>query len=164
MFLSVVFILLVELLERLSFYGVMLAQMTYLTGQYNAEWSANMKTVQASQLVSSSVAITYSMPFLGALIADTFIGNDATILVFSVASYMPGLLLIALTAVPYLLGETFNRSALTGALLVLYPTGAGAIKACVNVMGAQQYHPVLHKKMIEGPTTSTCTSPSTWAR
>ena len=149
MLFSVVFILLVELLERLSYYGVVFTQMSYLTGQYNAEWSANMTTVQASQFVSSSVAITYSMPFLGALIADTFIGNYATILLFSVASYMPGLLLIALTAVPYLLGETFNMSALTAALLVLYPMGAGAIKACVNVMGAQQYHPVLQKKMIE---------------
>ena len=149
MLFSVVFILLVELLERLSYYGVVFTQMSYLTGKYDATWSANMTTVQASQFVGSSVAITYSMPFLGAILADTFFGNYATILLFSIAAYLPGLLLLALTAVPYLLGETFNMGALTASLLVLYPMGAGAIKACVNVMGAQQYHPVLQKSMIE---------------
>ena len=77
-------------------------------------------------------------------------------------------------AKPYLLGETFPVKLLYAAYLFFYPCGAGAIKSCVsiadpdsksssftlktiivfchqqvNVMGAQQFHPVLQKGGIE---------------
>jgi len=149
MFYSVVFILVVELLERLSYYGINFTQMAYLGGQYNSNWSMNMTTPQASAYVGSSVAITYTMPFVGAIMADTFIGNFFTILLFSIGAYLPGLLLIALSAYPYLLGPTFPSTVLSVAMLGLYPLGAGAIKACVNILGAQQYHPLLQKAQIE---------------
>jgi dipeptide/tripeptide permease len=59
------------------------------------------------------------------------------------------LILIALTANPGLLGETFNTTALTVGLLVLYPLGAGGIKSIVNVFGAKQYHPLLQSAQVE---------------
>jgi POT family proton-dependent oligopeptide transporter len=149
LFYSVCFILLVELLERLAYYGVVATQLSYLTGHYDPAWSANMDSVQASAFVGSSVAITYTMPFVGAIVADSLLGNFVTILLFSIAFYLPGLLLIALSAYPQLVSATFPTTMVSVAMLGLYPMGAGAIKACVNVMGAQQYHPVLQSAQIE---------------
>ncbi len=149
LFYSVCFILLVELLERLAYYGVVATQLSYLTGHYDPDWSANMDSVQASAFVGSSVAITYTMPFVGAIVADSLLGNFVTILLFSLAFYLPGLLLIALSAYPQLVSATFPTTMVSVAMLGLYPMGAGAIKACVNVMGAQQYHPVLQSAQIE---------------
>ena len=149
LFYSVCFILLVELLERLAYYGVVFTQLSYLSGHYDPAWSANMTSVEASAFVGSSVAITYTMPFVGAIVADSLLGNFLTILLFSLVFYLPGLLMIALSSVPGLVSATFPMAMVTWAMLCLYPMGAGAIKACVNVMGAQQYHPVLQKAQIE---------------
>jgi hypothetical protein len=149
LFYSVCFILLVELLERLAYYGVVFTQLSYLSGHYDSAWSANMTSVEASAFVGSSVAITYTMPFVGAIVADSLLGNFWTILLFSLVFYLPGLLLIALSSYPFLVSATFPITMVTWAMLGLYPMGAGAIKACVNVMGAQQYHPVLQKAQIE---------------
>jgi POT family proton-dependent oligopeptide transporter len=57
MFFSVVFILLVELLERFSFYGVNYTQTSFLTGVYNRDWNADMNSVAASSYVSISTAV-----------------------------------------------------------------------------------------------------------
>jgi POT family proton-dependent oligopeptide transporter len=149
LFYSVCFILLVELLERLAYYGVVFTQLSYLSGHYDPAWSANMTSVEASAFVGSSVAITYTMPFVGAIVADSLLGNFWTILLFSLVFYLPGLLMIALSSVPGLVSATFPMTMVTWAMLGFYPMGAGAIKACVNVMGAQQYHPVLQKAQIE---------------
>ncbi len=149
LFYSVCFILLVELLERLAYYGVVFTQLSYLSGHYDAAWSANMTSVEASAFVGSSVAITYTMPFVGAIVADSLLGNFWTILLFSLAFYLPGLILIALSSYPGLVSATFPMTMVQVAMLALYPMGAGAIKACVNVMGAQQYHPVVQKAQIE---------------
>ena len=65
--------------------------------------------------------------------------------------FIPGLLLIALTAYPQLLGMDggFNTDALLSSLLALYPLGSGAIISVVNVFGAKQYHPVLQSSFLE---------------
>lgn len=57
MFYSVIFILLVELLERFSFYGVNYTQTSFLTGVYNHEWNAGMHSIAASSYVSVSTAV-----------------------------------------------------------------------------------------------------------
>ena len=59
---------------------------------------------------SSIILITHS-----AILADTFIGNYWTILFGSLFVYLPGLLLIALVAKPYLLGDEFPMKALYAA-------------------------------------------------
>jgi len=41
--------------------------------------------------------------------------------------YIPGLLLLALTTVPYLLGDHFNHYALSAALLFLWPLGTVSV-------------------------------------
>jgi hypothetical protein len=138
MFYSVIFILLVELLERFSFYGVEYTQTSFLTGAYNPDWNAGMSAVSASSFVSISTAVAYTMPFVGAILADSVLGDYWSILFGNIFFYIPGLLLITLSTVPHLLGDTFNKKALSFGLLVMWPCGTGIVKSIVNVFGAKQ--------------------------
>jgi proton-dependent oligopeptide transporter, POT family len=149
MFYSVVFILVVELLERFAFYGINYTQTSYLTGEYDYDWNAGMDSVPASSYVSVSVAVAYTTPFIGAFLADSLLGDYYTILVGSLVFYLPGLFLIACTTVPRLLGAEFNKPAVTFGLLLLWPFGTGIVKSVVNVFGAKQFHPLLQSSLIE---------------
>lgn len=146
---SVMFILIVELLERFSFYGINYTQTSYLTGAYNDDWSAEMQAVQAASYVSVSVAMAFTFPFAGAVLADSFLGDYNSILVGSLCFYLPGLALIASTTVPGLLGDEFNTKALAFGLICLWPIGTGLVKSVVNVFGAKQFHPLLQASLIE---------------
>eukprot|EP00970_Alexandrium_tamarense_P016718 scaffold7192_cov203-Alexandrium_tamarense.AAC.4 len=146
---AVIFILLVEMLERFSFYGINYTTTAYLTGEYNEDWNADMPSILASSYVSISTAVAYTTPFLGALLADNILGEYWTILLGSILCYIPGLLLIALSTIPGFLGEVFNEGAVRWGLLVLWPIGTGTVKACVNVFGAKQFHPILQSSLIE---------------
>jgi len=145
---SVMFILIIELLERFSYYGLNHSQQAYLTGEYNPEWSANLTAVQASMFVSSSQVVAYTAPFVGGIVADGLIGDYWNIISGTVFLYIPGLVLIALASYPYVLGDTFNMGALKAGMLALYPVGAGFIKSVVNIFGAKQYHPRLQSGLI----------------
>lgn len=78
-----------------------------------------------------------------------------TILLGCIVCYIPGLVLIALTTIPSMSlwpifnGHTFNRCAMKYGLLILWPCGTGMVKACVNVFGAKQFHPILQSSLIE---------------
>ncbi|KAL7539384.1 hypothetical protein ACHAXR_011100 [Thalassiosira sp. AJA248-18] len=146
---AVFFILLVEMLERFSFYGINYTTTAYLTGEYNDDWNADMPSILASSYVSISTAVAYTTPFLGATLADNILGEYLTIFLGSVLCYIPGLLLIAMTTIPQFLGQEFNHSAIRLGLLVLWPIGTGTVKACVNVFGAKQFHPILQSSLIE---------------
>ncbi|VEU34099.1 unnamed protein product [Pseudo-nitzschia multistriata] len=156
---SVIFILLVELLERFSFYGVNYTMTSFLTGAYDDRkkhflesdrWNADMSAVQASSMVSISTAVAYSAPFAGAVLADCFLGDYKAMLVGSLCFYIPGLLLIMGSTIPHLWGlETFSHKALCTGLLVLWPVGTGIVKSIVNVFGAKQFHPLLQSSLIE---------------
>ena len=108
-----------------------------------------MPSILASSYVSISTAVAYTTPFLGAILADNLLGEYMTILLGSILCYIPGLTLIALTTIPQFLGHTFNHSAIRWGLLVLWPMGTGTVKACVNVFGAKQFHPILQSSFIE---------------
>jgi proton-dependent oligopeptide transporter, POT family len=146
---SVAFILVTECIERFCFYGINYTQTSYLTGAYNDDWNADLDAITASQYVSVSVAVAYSTPFIGAYLADQCLGDFSSILFGICVLYLPGLFLIALTTIPNLLGDDFNRFALSLGLLVLWPTGTGIVKSIVNVFGAKQFHPLLQSSCIE---------------
>jgi proton-dependent oligopeptide transporter, POT family len=154
----ILLILIVETIERFSFYGVYYTQTLYLTGVYNKDWNAGFTSVEASSYVSLSTAVAYTTPFIGAILADTVLGDYAAIAVGSIFLYLPGLLLVALTTIPGLLGETFNHKALSTAVLLLWPLGTGIVKSVVNVFGAKQFHPLLQSSMIESYYVSFYTS------
>ncbi|CAB9530233.1 15 member 4 [Seminavis robusta] len=117
-------------------------------GVYDDNWNAGLTGVEAASVTSLSTAIAYSSPFLGAILADALLGDFWVIALGTSFLYIPGMILIALTTVPELLGETFNMTALRVGLTVLYPLGAGAIKSVVNIFGAKQFHPVLQSSML----------------
>ena len=146
---SVFFILVIELLERFSFYGINYTQTSFLTGAYDEEWNAGMEAVSASTYVAVSVAVAYTTPFIGAVLADGLLGDYWTLLFGVTVFYLPGLILIALTTIPGVLGEDFNRTALATGLLFLWPVGTGVVKSVVNVFGARQFHPLLQSSLIE---------------
>ena len=123
--------------------------LSIITSRYNDDWNADMPSILASSYVSISTAVAYTTPFLGALLADNLLGEYLTILLGSSLCYIPGLLLIALTTIPQFLGQSFNHSAIRLGLLVLWPIGTGTVKACVNVFGAKQFHPILQSSLIE---------------
>jgi len=147
---NVFLILVLELLERFSFYGLYLTQTNYLTGSYDARWSANLTSMDAASLISLSTAVAYTVPFLGGMVADAYLGDYRTILAGVTCFYLPGLFLIATSSLPRWLGaEHFNLGAYKLALLLLWPVGTGTVKAVVNIFGARQYHPVLQRSMVE---------------
>ena len=71
-----------------------------------------MSGIQASAVVAASTAIAFTAPFLGAWLADGIMGDYWVIVVGVLALYIPGTILIALSTVPHLVGETFNVTAL----------------------------------------------------
>lgn len=156
---SVIFILIVELLERFSFYGVNYTMTSFLTGAYDDRkhhkleadrWNADMSAIEASSMVSISTAIAYSAPMVGAILADCFLGDYKAMLVGSICFYIPGLILIMGSSIPHLWGlETFSRKGLGIGLLFLWPVGTGIVKSIVNVFGAKQFHPLLQSSLIE---------------
>jgi POT family proton-dependent oligopeptide transporter len=97
-----------------------------------------MTSVDAASFVAISTAIAYTTTFIGATLADKVWGEYVSIIAGACGLYIPGLLLLALTTVPYLLGETFDTTALTVALLFMWPLGTGIVKSVVNVFGAKQ--------------------------
>jgi proton-dependent oligopeptide transporter, POT family len=107
-----------------------------------------MEAIPASIYVAISVAVAYSTPFMG-VILEHILGDYRAILAGCCFFYLPGLVLIVLTSVPGVLGPTFNKTALSVGLLVLWPTGTGIVKSLVNVFGARQFHPLLQSSLIE---------------
>ena len=148
---SVFLILILELLERFSFYGLYMSQTNYLTGSYNDTWNANMSSMEAASIVSLSTAVAYTVPFVGGMLADRVLGDYKTILLGVCCFYLPGLFVIASSTFPngWLGYTSFNVSAYKFALLFLWPVGTGTIKAVVNVFGARQYHPILQRSLVE---------------
>ena len=153
---SVAFILIVELLERFSFYGIYYTLTLYVTGVYDAEWNAGFTSVDAATFVAISTAVAYTTPFVGAVLADQYLGEYYTILVGAVGFYIPGLVVLAMTTVApesdhgrWWGGDTFSTRALSIAVLFLWPMGTGINKAAVNVFGAKQFHPILQSASIE---------------
>ena len=148
LFYSALFILIIEGLERFTYYSIVNSETAFLTGVYNPSWSPDFTNVQAASYTSASTALAYTAPFIGGIVADSFLGDFWTITFGVSAFYIPGMILIALTTFPGLLGSTFNTKALTAGLLALMPLGTGFIKSVVNVFGAKQFHPLLQSSQL----------------
>jgi POT family proton-dependent oligopeptide transporter len=146
---SASFILALHLSESFSYYGVEAITTPFLVGQYDANWNANLTSVEASSYVSGLATISATVPFVSGALADGLLGDYWVILLGAGLFYIPGLLLLALTTLPSLLGATFNHSALSSALLALCPIGLGLVRPITSVFGAKQFHPVLQSSMIE---------------
>ncbi|KAF4654515.1 hypothetical protein FOL46_008700 [Perkinsus olseni] len=134
---AVPFILLQELCERLACYGLTPNLQTFLK-----EYLGYTDTLANSYVLSFN-SILYVTPLLSAVISDTLLGLYYTIVIFSFV-YMAGLALLTVSSVKSISQPWMIHLS----LLVLIAFGAGGIKSCVNVMGAQQFHPEHHRDLI----------------
>ncbi|KAF4652879.1 hypothetical protein FOZ61_009350 [Perkinsus olseni] len=137
MWMASVFILMQELCERLAFFGL------HPNLQFFLKDFLQYDDVQADSYISIFNVLLYVSPLLGGILADTLTGVYYAILGFSVI-YMLGLVLLTLASIPSISEPWMIHLS----LMVLIAVGAGGIKSCVNVMGAQQMHPSEHKKLI----------------
>ena len=127
------FILMMELSERLSYYGINQGLKNFIKAKLG--WSA----VSANSLKSTWTSLCYLSPLMGAWIADEKWGRFKTILIFG-CWYMIGDFLVAIAAHPALLEK--HRDAANGVfmfgLFAGIAVGTGAIKSNVVTFGADQ--------------------------
>ncbi|KAG7383873.1 hypothetical protein PHYPSEUDO_003230 [Phytophthora pseudosyringae] len=129
-----VFILMMELSERLSYYGIN-------QGLKNFMQKIGWSLVSASALKSTWTSICYITPLFGAYLADEKWGRFRTILTFGIW-YCVGDFLVAIAAHPDIMTEeaVVNPIFVIG-LFVGIGVGTGAIKSNVITFGADQFDP-----------------------
>lgn len=131
------FVLIQELCERLAYYGLTPTLKPFL------KKTLNVGDAEASSLMGLFQGVLFLTPIVSAALADSFLGIYSTILYFSIV-YACGLGLMEIAAI-----ESISSPWMVYvALFVLICVGAGGIKSCVNVFGAQQFHPTAQKELI----------------
>ena len=108
------FIVIMELCERLAYYGIATNIITYVTGVLGYTSSA------ASSAVMAWSGTCYFTPIIGAFLADAYMGRFKVILWFSSVFYVPGLILLAISAGVPELHPAEGQKADTGQLAVFW--------------------------------------------
>ena len=121
----------------------------FLTGIYNPEWSPGFSSTKANAFIASTQGLNNSLPFIIALVADFFLGDYWVILLLLIVFFLPGSLIVTLCAWPYQLGDTFPMKLYRIGFQILLTIGNGGIDAIVDIFGAKQFHPVLHKDQLD---------------
>jgi POT family proton-dependent oligopeptide transporter len=130
---SVPFIIGNEAAERFSFYGMRSILATFLVAQFfNPGGDAALQGVavaKANETTHFFVSLAYTMPFIGAILADWFFGKYKVILYISIL-YCIGHLLLAV--------YDHDLSGFRIGLLLI-AIGAGCIKSCVSANVGDQF-------------------------
>ncbi|KAG1712810.1 hypothetical protein DVH05_000545 [Phytophthora capsici] len=129
-----IFILIMELAERLSYFGIN-------QGLKNFMQKIGWSLVSASALKSTWTSICYLTPLFGAYLADERWGRFRTILTFGIW-YCVGDFLVAIAAYPTIMTNSaaVNPIFIIG-LFVGIGIGTGCIKSSVITLGADQFNP-----------------------
>jgi len=123
-----IFILLTELCERITYYGITGSMKIFLTNHLG------FQNTKASQMTTTMSALVYVTPFIGGYIADTMWGRFKAILVFA-SIYMIGIVFIIISAVP----SIYSAPLFLIGVFVFVVIGAGGIKSNVVTFGADQF-------------------------
>ncbi|KAJ3685178.1 hypothetical protein LUZ61_014342 [Rhynchospora tenuis] len=125
------FILGTECCEKLAYYGIAKNLVSYLTRELHEG------NVVAARNVLTWQGTCFFTPIIGALVADSYLGKFWTIAAFSTL-YFIGLVMLTLSA---LVPGQSSQSQSVGFYLGLYlvALGAGGIKPCVSIFGADQF-------------------------
>ncbi|KAH7405129.1 hypothetical protein KP509_15G057700 [Ceratopteris richardii] len=134
------FILANECCERLAYYGISTNLVTYLTKKLK------QGNASAASSVNSWAGTCYLTPFIGAFVADAYLGRYWTIALFS-SLYFLGMVLLTFTAaLPALSPSSCDTCTATAEqlsffyiALYLVALGTGGIKPCVSSFGADQF-------------------------
>ncbi|ERM97850.1 hypothetical protein AMTR_s00118p00129200 [Amborella trichopoda] len=147
---SSLFIIGVEVAERLAYYGASSNLITYLTDYLN------QNTATAAKNVNIWSGVASLLPLLGAFVADSYLGRYRTIIISSLI-YLLGLILLTLSAAvpslqpngcyktePRALAKCHGSSTFQVAFfffsLYLIALGQGGHKPCVQSFGADQFN------------------------
>ncbi|KAG7387483.1 hypothetical protein PHYBOEH_008236 [Phytophthora boehmeriae] len=128
------FMLVMELAERLSFFGIS-------QGLKNFMQKIGWSLVSASALKSTWASICFLSPLLGAYLADERWGRFRTILVFGIW-YLIGDVIVAIAAYPKIMENdaVVNPIFIIGLFLGI-GVSTGCIKSNVITLGADQFDP-----------------------
>ncbi|XP_031767191.2 solute carrier family 15 member 1-like [Galleria mellonella] len=126
---SIFCIIATEFCERFSFCGLRTILSLYLRNVLCLHENA------ATVVYHIFIMMCYTMPLVGAILADNFIGRYRVILYFSVI-YLLGTVLTCCSAIPPLMLPSTYTSMIG---LALIATGTGGIKPCVAAFGGDQF-------------------------
>jgi len=124
-----IFILVVEIAERLCYYSISGTQRNFLTDP-----PTNMDQGAAGAINSVFTMLSYLSCFLGGYLADQWLGRYKTILIFA-SVYFGGTVMVAASSTP----DAVNIPIYLAGCLFFISLGTGAIKPNVMTFGASQY-------------------------
>jgi POT family proton-dependent oligopeptide transporter len=131
--------------ERFSYYGMKAILFVYITGLYMNMQGLDLKIARdsATEVMHLWSAAVYTLPLIGAIVADRLLGKYRTILYLSVV-YCFGHLALALFEDPHLQQSLFGEvyiDPLQGLFigLGLIALGSGGIKPCVSAHVGDQF-------------------------
>jgi len=130
------FILVVEMCERLCFYTLYPTFPEYL--EKAGPHGAGMQQGPANALKQSFRMLAYVFPVVGGYMADNVYGRYRTILYFTVC-YVLGVAMIAVGALEDLMVQPIGKIIFILGAFVFTAVGTGAIKPNVVNFGAEQY-------------------------
>lgn len=139
MYAAAIFILLLEGFERFAYYVIQPEFPKFLVNPV----FGNMSQADASSLISVSSGLSYVWPIVGGVVADSISGTYRSILGFALI-YLVALVLLCVMGAPEMYADWMSPVFFYG----LLPLGMGGVKALISVMGANQFHPVMHKDQI----------------
>nr|AQX43144.1 NPF family transporter [Pinus pinaster] len=122
------FIIGVEIAERLAYAGILANLVIYLTDVKHESTAAAAKNVNVWNGVASM------LPFVGAFVADSYLGRYWTITLSSVV-YLMGLILVTLSASL----RSLNGIGIFFFSIYLVALGQGGHKPCLEAFGADQF-------------------------
>ncbi|XP_015866254.3 protein NRT1/ PTR FAMILY 5.4-like [Ziziphus jujuba] len=128
---AAIFIIFVEIAERFTFYGLSGNLITFITKELN------QSTPTAAKNVNTWLGITSFCPFLGAFIADSFLGRFRTILISSII-YCMGMALLAVSVSLVPRRRWYGKAVFFTALFVV-SIGEGGHKPCLQTFAADQF-------------------------
>ncbi|CAK1588288.1 unnamed protein product [Parnassius mnemosyne] len=126
---SIFCIIATEFCERFSFCGLRTILSLYLRNVLCLHENA------ATVVYHIFIMMCYTMPLMGAILADNYIGRYKVILYFSII-YLIGTILTCFSAIPPLMLPPTSTSMIG---LALIATGTGGIKPCVAAFGGDQF-------------------------
>lgn len=134
MFYSVIFILLIEVCERLAYYTFAGSMKTYL--QRNLDYEKN----SASAIYSTFTMLCYISPVIGGWLADGYWGRYKTIIIFG-SCYVVGTICTTMSVMPPIADNVgwLSQALFFGGMLGLVALGTGGIKPNVSNFGADQF-------------------------
>ncbi|KAF0436568.1 putative MFS peptide transporter [Gigaspora margarita] len=135
------FIIICELCERFTYYGVSGPFQNYIQFPPPAEPNGQPGAIGAGQQAATALTLffqffCYITPIFGAILADQYIGRYNTIVMFC-GVYMVGLVILTLTAIPAAIVANASLPGLIIAMVII-GLGTGGIKCNVPPMAGEQ--------------------------